>query len=413
MVAQHGRGIGRNKNLFDHILVRYGEINTKGQNRSQLERLLLRNVQDAIMSWPAVKVKRISNRILVTLHGTKAAPVVQRLQSVFGISSLSLVMVAPLDVEGIVQAAKQLLSQSSPQASFKVNVRRGNKRFVMNSPELARHVGGALLEQFPERTVDVHQPDVVIHIDVRDEGVYLFADKVEAANGLPVGMSGRVLGLLSGGIDSPVAVWQAMKRGLSVDLVHFHSFPFTSERAQRKVEELASRLAEWSREMKLQLISLTEVQSAIQKACPECLRTVVLRRMMFRITSELAHQYGHLALVTGDSLGQVASQTLDALFVVDSATDLTILRPLVTEDKLDIIRQAQKIGTYETSIQPYDDCCSLFAPKHPKTHPTLADIASAEAKLDVKKLVQDALATLEVKRIGGLAQETGMSMAIR
>ncbi|GEO25065.1 putative tRNA sulfurtransferase [Alicyclobacillus acidoterrestris] len=386
--------------MFDHILVRYGEINTKGQNRSQLERLLMNNVQQAVKAWEAVNVRRISSRILVQLNGTPAEPVLTRLTKVFGISSLSPVMAVRADVETITEAANQLFDKlPTVPRTFKVEVKRGNKRFVMDSPTLAGYVGEAVLSAHAGLIVDVHHPDATIHIDVRDEGAYLYAEKVEGAAGLPVGMSGRVCALLSGGIDSPVAVWKAMKRGLQVDLVHFHSFPFTSERAQRKVEELTSTLAEWSRDLNLHLISVTETQAAIQKSCPEALRTILLRRMMFRICEALAARRGWLALVTGDSLGQVASQTLEGIYAVDSATSLSVLRPVGMEDKQDIINVARRIGTFETSIQPYDDCCSIFAPRHPKTHPTLKEVERAEEKLDVQQLVDTALHSVEVKRI--------------
>jgi tRNA uracil 4-sulfurtransferase len=329
--------------VYDHILVRYGEINTKGNNRSQLERLLLSNIQATLTEWKVVKVSRISSRILVRLQGAPQDLVMSRLQKVFGISSMSPVVISGLQVEHITKTAISLLtSHAEKSLRFKVEVRRGNKRFEMNSPELATHVGGAILEKYPHFVVDVHDPETTVHIDVRDHDAYLYADKVEGAGGLPVGMSGAVGGLLSGGIDSPVAVWQSLKRGLSVDLVHFHSFPFTSERAQRKVEDLARTVAQWSKDLNLYLVSLTEVQSAIAKHCPEMLRTVLMRRMMFRISTELGRRFGWSGLVTGDSLGQVASQTLDAIHVVDRATDLSVFRPLVMEDKLDIIRRAKE-----------------------------------------------------------------------
>lgn len=386
--------------MYEHILVRYGEINTKGNNRSQLERLLLSNIQNALGQWPQIKVRRISSRTLVSLHGAPVEAVLGKLEKVFGIRSLSPVMAAPLDVAAITEVAAQVLEEARHLGStFKVKVRRGNKQFPLDSMELARHVGGALAERFTELQVDVHEPNVTVHIDVRDDGAYVYADVVEGAGGFPVGMSGRVGALLSGGIDSPVAVWQAMRRGLVVDLVHFHSFPFTSERAQRKVEDLAKTLAGWSGSLNLNLVSLTQTQAAIRKSCPEGLRTILLRRMMFHISTALGKQYGWLAFVTGDSLGQVASQTLSGLHVVDEVTDLTIIRPLVTEDKLDIIRRAQAIGTYETSILPYDDCCSLFAPKRPKTQPKRDEVRLAEAELDVEGLIAAALQAVEVKKI--------------
>lgn len=384
--------------MYDHILIRYGEINTKGQNRSSLEQILLRNVQSALRDWPQVKVSRISNRMLVQLHGAPTRPILDRLTRVFGISSMSPVALAPLDPDRITDVAIALMSNQAENARvFKVEVRRGNKRFPMDSPALARHVGGAILQAVQGTSVDVHQPDVVVQIDVRDQAAYLFVERVAGAGGFPIGMSGRGVGLLSGGIDSPVAIWQSLKRGMSVDLVHFHSYPFTSERALRKVDVLATCLASWSGPLRLHIVSMTETQTAIRQICPESLRTIILRRMMFRVCSEMAKKHRWLALVTGDSLGQVASQTMEAVYAVDAVTHLTVFRPLVMEDKLDIIAKAQKIDTYETSILPYDDCCSLFAPKHPKTHPTLLEVEEAEIGLDVTGLVHRAVASVELK----------------
>ncbi|GMA58766.1 hypothetical protein GCM10025858_32690 [Alicyclobacillus sacchari] len=286
------------------------------------------------------------------------------------------------------------------KGTFKVEARRGNKQFPLDSPAIAREVGSAVLRALPEVRVDVHHPDLVLEVDVRKSQAYVYPRRVPGLGGFPIGMSGRAIALLSGGIDSPVAVWKAMKRGLSLDLVHFHSFPFTSERAQRKVEDLVEILAKWGGPLPLHLISVTEIQSEIRKHCPEGLRTVLLRRMMFRIATKLADELRGGALVTGDSLGQVASQTLSALNAVDAATNLTVIRPLATEDKLDIIDVAKRIGTYETSVQPFDDCCSLFAPRRPKTNPKLEEIDRAEAPLDVENLVAAAVASRECKRIG-------------
>lgn len=383
--------------MFDHILVRYGEISTKGQNRPKFEQILQRNVQSALTAWPNVKVRRISSRLLVQLHDTPAEPVLDRLKRVFGISSMSPVATASLDVQAITQMALQLMStQVAEQRIFKVQVRRGNKQFPMNSMELAAHVGSSILEHVPGTVVDVHHPEVTVHIDVRDGDAYLYVSRVEGAGGFPAGMSGCAVGLLSGGIDSPVAIWQTLKRGMSVDLVHFHSAPFTSERALRKVESLAERISDWSGNLKLYVVSLTETQTAIRQICPESLRTVILRRMMFRICNEMALEHKWLALVTGDSLGQVASQTMEALYAVDAVTKLSVFRPLIMEDKLDIIRRAQAIDTYETSILPYEDCCSLFAPKRPKTHPSLAEVEDGETGLEIEGLVHRAVQSVGI-----------------
>ncbi|GLG01131.1 putative tRNA sulfurtransferase [Alicyclobacillus hesperidum subsp. aegles] len=387
--------------MYNHILIRYGELTTKGANRSDMEQILERNVRQALAEWPQVRVGRIHTRIVVELNGAPVEPALQKLQRVFGISSFSPVAVAPLDMKAICETAIQVVKHElAGKGAFKVEARRGNKQFPLDSPAIAREVGASVLRALPDTRVDVHQPDLVLEVDVRKAQAYVYPRRVPGLGGFPIGMSGRAIALLSGGIDSPVAVWKAMKRGLSLDLVHYHSFPFTSERAQRKVEDLVGILAKWGGRLPLHLISVTEIQAEIRKHCPESLRTVLLRRMMFRIATKLAAECRAGALITGDSLGQVASQTLSALNAVDAATTLTVIRPLATEDKLDIIDVAKRIGTYETSVQPFDDCCSLFAPRRPKTNPKLDEVDRAEERLDVENLVAAALDSRECKMIG-------------
>jgi tRNA uracil 4-sulfurtransferase len=382
--------------MIDHILVRYGELSTKGNNRSDFERRLVRNIERMIRSWPNASVTRTSGRAIVTLNGEEPGPIMNRLRHVFGIQSFSAVEAANLDMTSIAEIAVHCLDAAlvkNPSArTFKVESKRGNKRFPLRAPEISAELGQLVLTNRPRWTVDVHHPDVTIWVDVRDEAAYIFSEKTRGAGGLPVGMSGRVGLLLSGGIDSPVAGWYSMKRGLIVDAVHFESYPFTSERALAKVQSLSQQLANYSGRLYLYQVSLTEIQSAIHKHCPEPLRTIVMRRMMVRITSQLALRQGWLALVTGDSIGQVASQTLEGIHVLDEVTTLPILRPLVTMDKVDIIQTSTEIGTYETSILPYDDCCSIFAPKSPKTRPTREDAKYAEAKLNIDELVENAVA---------------------
>jgi tRNA uracil 4-sulfurtransferase len=382
--------------MIDHILVRYGELSTKGNNRSDFERRLVRNIERMIRSWPKAKVARTSGRAVISLHGEEPGPIMERLRHVFGIQSFSAVEAANLDMESILEIALRCLDEGAlknPAAkTFKVEAKRGNKRFPLRAPEISAELGHLVLTERPQWKVDVHNPDVTIWVDVRDEAAYIFSEKVRGAGGLPVGMSGRVGLLLSGGIDSPVAGWSSMKRGLIVDAVHFESYPFTSERALAKVQSLSQQLANYAGRLYLYQVSLTEIQSAIHKHCPEPLRTIVMRRMMVRIASQLAVQHGWLALVTGDSIGQVASQTLEGIHVLDEVTTLPILRPLVTMDKVDIIQTSMDIGTYETSILPYDDCCSIFAPKSPKTRPTREDAKRAEAELEIALLVDNAIA---------------------
>ncbi len=376
--------------MIHHILVRYGELSTKGNNRSDFEKRLVRNIERMIRPWPNAKVTRTSGRAVITLGSEEPGPILERLSHIFGIQSYSPVETANLDMADIADRAVNYLDAAPNKAqgekTFKVEVKRGNKRFPLTAPEIAAELGHILLTKRPDWKVNVHNPDVTIWVDVREEAAYIFSQKIRGCGGLPVGMSGRVGLLLSGGIDSPVAGWYSMKRGLIVDAVHFESYPFTSERALAKVQSLAQQLANYSGRLYLHQVSLTEIQSEIRKHCPEPLRTIIMRRMMVRIASQLALQQGWLALVTGDSIGQVASQTLEGIHVLDEVTTLPILRPLVTMDKLDIIQTSTAIGTYETSILPYDDCCSIFAPKSPKTRPTREDANRAEAELNISEL---------------------------
>ncbi|SIT00015.1 tRNA uracil 4-sulfurtransferase ThiI [Alicyclobacillus vulcanalis] len=399
--------------IYDHLLIRYGELTTKGANRAEMEQLLERNVRRALSGWPEVRVTRSQQRIVVQLNGAPVDATLQKLQQVFGISSISPVAVAPLNLEAIQQKAVEVAKRElMDKSTFKVEARRGYKDFPLDSPALQKAVGAAILRALPHIRVDVHRPEVVIEVDIRKSAAYVYPSRVPGLGGFPVGMSGKGLVLLSGGIDSPVAAWKAMKRGLALELVHFHSFPFTSERAQQKVEDLAAVLTTWAGPMKLHLVSVTAIQSEIQRAAPEGLRTILLRRMMVRAASRIADEVGAGALVTGDSLGQVASQTLPALNAVDRATEHTILRPLIAEDKLEIIELAKRMGTYDISILPFDDCCSLFAPKHPKTHPKLRDIERAEARMDVESLIAEAVASREEKWV--LADEAlGASASYR
>lgn len=403
--------------MIQHVIARYGELTLKGKNRTQFEQRLVGNLKRAVADLGNVKVQRVPGKVLVTLGDAPLDPVLARLSHVFGIVSVSPVEVTELTESAMVEAGLRVLEASEPPRSsksldttepsvpdgensvrtFKVEVKRPNKRFPMTSLELAREVGGLLLERTDHWKVDVHHPDVTVFVEVRDDEAYVYGTKVPALGGLPVGTSGRVLLLLSGGIDSPVAGWLAMKRGVELEAIHFHSFPFTSQRALDKVETLAQRLADWGGRMRLHTVHFTEVQTEIRKHCPEALTITVMRRMMMRIAERIAEQNHIKALVTGESLGQVASQTLDSMRAINAVTHMPVLRPLVAEDKVDIIRRARQIGTYETSILPYEDCCTIFVPKSPRTRPGLDETERAEANLAVAELVDKAVANTTVK----------------
>lgn len=393
--------------VIDQLIARYGEISLKGHNRSTFEKILVKNVQRTLARWDTVTVERMGGRLTVHLNGAPLEPVIAAICRVFGIVSVSPVVQTELSVaaltNGAVEVARAAIARQRDVRSFKMEVRRPNKRFPLKSPQLATEIGGQVLAALPELTVDVHYPDVTLYVEVRDEGGFVYGSKYRAQGGLPVGASGRVGLLLSGGIDSPVAGWLALKRGVELEAIHFHSFPFTSERALQKVEDLAQVLADWGGRVRLHVVHFTDVQTAIRQYCPDALSITVMRRMMLRIAECIASERQWKALVTGESLGQVASQTLDSMQTINAVTNLPVLRPLVTEDKVDIMRKAREIGTYDISILPYEDCCTIFVPKSPRTKPKREEAEWAEARLDVAELVATAVARTEMKTFSARA----------
>ena len=328
-----------------------------------------------------------------------ASQVIPRLQRVFGLVGISPARHAELDMEQIKARAQEVAADAftgRDAVTFKVEVRRPNKQFPLQSPEIAREVGAAILRGSGEGvSVDVHNPQVTIHVEVRGEGAFIYAKDYPGPGGLPVGTGGRGTLLLSGGIDSPVAGWLAMKRGVAISGVYFHSFPFTTDRAKEKVLDLARVLARYSGGMKVHVVHFTELQKAIYEHTPAKLGVTIMRRMMLRIAEEIARREGSLALFTGESIGQVASQTLDSLAVTNAAATMPVLRPVITMDKREIIKIAQEIGTYEISVRPYEDCCTLFVPKHPETKPNPQRVMAAETKFDYQALIVDALEKTE------------------
>ena len=277
--------------------------------------------------------------------------------------------------------------------TFKVDVKRADKTLPMESPRIAKEVGGAVLKACQVLKVDVHHPDCVLYVNVRKKGSFIFADKIKGFGGLPLGTNGKGLILLSGGIDSPVAAWMMAKRGMMIEAVHFHSYPYTSERARDKVHDLARIVAGYCGRIKVHSINLLEIQEAIGEHCPEDEMTILSRRFMMKIAERVARHNNCDMLITGENIGQVASQTVQGLVVTDNAVDMPVMRPLIAFDKVDIMEIAQKIGTFETSIQPFEDCCTVFLPKHPVTKPKLENILASESKLDVEGLIQSALET--------------------
>ncbi len=381
------------------ILVRYGEIALKGKNRGQFELLLHRNLKDALQDLEAT-ITRHHGRFSVHCPDTALQQATLRLSRIFGLVSFSPVCETALDIEAIKEAASGIVKDlPAGKNTFKIRARRSNKEFPYNSPELNQILGAHLLQCFPDLSVKLDDPSFTLEVEIGYQKTYLSLERISGPGGLPVGSSGRALLLLSGGIDSPAAGWLALKRGLSLEAIHFHSFPFTSKRSQEKVVELCRKLVLYGYKTPLHQVSVTKIQEALRKNCPEELSVILLRRMMLRLAEKLSEQRGLKALVTGENLGQVASQTLDSIDAISKATRMLILRPLIGFDKLEITAIAEKIDTYETSILPYEDCCTLFVPTSPVTKPKLAIIERYEQNLDLDFLVEEALKTLETQII--------------
>ncbi len=385
--------------MYPLLLVRYGELSLKGRNRKTFEDLLLNNMRSRLADLPHGRITKTFGRIYLETKNNWEE-LAERLQGVFGIVSVSPVLKRGLDLEQIKEGAS-LVVQDTPGLTFKVEARRPNKSFPLTSPELCNALGGHLLKNFSHLTVDVHKPDFVLNVEIRQEGAFLYSQVIPCLGGLPAGSSGKGLLLLSGGIDSPVAGFLSMKRGVKLEGIHFYSYPFTSERSKEKVVDLATHLATYNAQgsFKLWVAYFTEIQKALQKISYPSLSITLMRRFMLRISAELAGREKALALITGDSLGQVASQTMESIHVINAVTNTPIFRPLIGMDKQEIIDLAVQIGTYETSILPYEDCCTVFVPKSPATRPRLEQVLESEAELDVEGLVEEALAKTEVLQI--------------
>ena len=385
--------------MYNTYMIRYGEIGLKGKNRPAFERRLMDNIYRALrkLELPC-RVQRVYGRILVESEA-EPARVVDILSKVFGVVGVCPALRLPLEEQAINEGALAAMQDAATRVplpagaalTFKVQARRSNKQFPLTSPELNGLVGGYLLEHFPGLQVDVHTPMVKVQVEIRESNAFVYAADIPGVGGLPVGVSGKALLLLSGGIDSPVAGWMAMKRGIEIEAVHFYSFPFTGEKSLEKVRDLCRILTNYTARVKIHIVHFTDIQKEIQKNCPEELRITLMRRMMFRLAARIAHKQGALALVTGESVGQVASQTLESMRVINQVIDIPVLRPVVGMDKLEIVDRAQAIGTYETSILPYEDCCTLFLPKHPATRPRLEQVLDAEQMLDIDSLLTGAL----------------------
>lgn len=380
------------------ILLRFGEIFLKGRNRGYFEKCLVDNIKSALKGIDC-KFVRLQGRYAVEgFDPALTDELVDKLTKVFGLHSLSVASVLPTDLKAIGAACADL---AHDKGSFRVTVNRADKSITMSSIDIARELGGEVLDRHPDLKVDLYHADTEIFVDLRENHTaYVFADKIPCAGGMPVGCSGKGMALLSGGIDSPVAVWRMAKRGMKMVAVHFHSFPYTSLAAKQKVLDLAELLTGFTGDIKVFVVSFTEVQQAIHEKCPAEYMITIMRRIMMRIAERLALQEGCGSIVTGESLAQVASQTQESILVTNKVVErLPVFRPLIGMDKEEIIETARHIGTFQTSILPYEDCCTVFLPRNPVIRPDLTLIEQAESALDVERLIANALASVEVHQI--------------
>ena len=379
--------------MNDMILLKQGEIVLKGQNRRAFEQRLIANIRRRLKPHGSFRVYAIQSTVYVEpeadadLDGAFDA-----LKTVFGVVALSRAAACEKSAEAIAAKAIEYLADDMRAAkSFKVETRRSDKAFPMTSIQLSQYVGGELAEAFPDTAVDVHDPELTVHVEVRDLAAYVHSTPTPGAGGMPVGCNGSAVTLLSGGIDSPVSSYMIAKRGVRLIPVHFFSFPYTSEAAKEKVVELAQELTAWCGRMRLCIVPFTHIQEEIRDKCPEAYFTILMRRFMMRIADRIAADNGCGALVTGENLGQVASQTMSAMAVTENVCARPVLRPLIGFDKEEIVRLARRIGTFATSILPYEDCCTVFTPRHPELRPTVAKAEEAERALDVGALVEEAV----------------------
>ncbi|MCT4618008.1 MAG: tRNA 4-thiouridine(8) synthase ThiI [Marinisporobacter sp.] len=380
------------------LIVRYGEIALKGLNKSYFVNKLVKHIQANLRDLGDLKVWQSGGLVYVDMDGYEEEEVIEKVTKVFGIVSVSPAYEMKKDIDTIYEVAlnhmKEIIEEENIN-TFKVETRRGDKNFPMKSPEISRMVGGYVFNHIEELKVDVHHPDKILHVDVREQA-YVYSKKIAGHGGLPLGTNGTGMVLLSGGIDSPVAAWMMAKRGMNIEAVHYHSYPFTSERAKEKVIDLARILVKYCGNIRMHCVNLLPIQKEINEKCPEDEMTILSRRFMMKIAQKVAKKRECHALVTGESIGQVASQTIQGLTVTNHAVDMPVFRPLIALDKVDIMDIAKKIDTYETSILPHEDCCTVFLPKRPVTKPRIDKILKSESKLDVETLVNEAVENMEI-----------------
>ena len=382
------------------ILIRYGELSTKGRNKKMFTQKLASNIKKALVDFPQVKVIPDYDFLYLDLHEAPEEAVIEKVKPIFGIQSISPVYIVEKEMEVAKKVVLDLLSQEDLEGkTFKIMTRRSDHTFEMDTNQINLFLGDAVLEAFPDIKVQLKQPDITVRIDVRREHLMVSLKTIQGAGGLPVGTSGRVMLMLSGGIDSPVAGYLAMKRGMEIQCVHFASPPYTSPQALEKTKLLAAKIARFGGSIQFLTVPFSRIQEEIKKSVPEAYLMTIMRRFMLRITDQLRENARALAIANGESVGQVASQTLDSMMAINDVTNTPIIRPVATMDKLDIIKVAEEIDTFELSIQPFEDCCTVFAPPSPKTKPKLEKARQYEARLDVEGLIKEAVEGTVIEEI--------------
>ena len=383
---------------WKEILIRYGELSLKGKNRNQFVRKLKNNIKGAMSGLNSIQLRAERDRMFLLADDEKdMKEAIERLPHIFGIQSFSPVAMCAADLDAIKQKALEVIgTEETAGKTFKVEIKRADKTFPYVTSELQQLIGGHVLHHYPELIVQMKKPEIMLHVDIRKEGAFLTSKIYKGAGGMPVGSNGHSLLMLSGGIDSPVAGYLLMKRGVSLDAIHFASPPYTSDLAKQKVLDLTEKLCSFGAPVRLHIIPFTELQQAIVQQVPDNLSMTTTRRMMLQIADKVREEIGALALVTGESLGQVASQTLESLTAINEVTATPILRPLIAMDKLDIIELSEQIGTYDISIRPYEDCCTIFTPSNPKTKPKIEKVHHFESFFDFQPLIEEAVNNREV-----------------
>lgn len=379
--------------IYDHIMVRFGELSTKGKNKKDFIKVLAKNIKNSLSEFSGIEVISQYDHIYVKLNGNEPDPIIEILQDVSGIQALSLVLKTEEDIENLKKICLELVKQEGGK-TFKVHAKRANKKYPLISDQINREIAKVILQN-TDLKVDVHNPDILVSIEIREEGAYVFAHTYKACGGYPLGVGGKIMHMLSGGIDSPVAAYLLMKRGIKIECIHFASPPYTNIGVIEKLKDLLSKLNKFQPEIRLNIIPFTKLQEEIYANCDESYAITIMRRMMFRLADRLAKRRRCLAISSGESVGQVASQTLNSMNVINNVTNLPVLRPVVCYDKTEIIDLARKIDTFDISIRPYEDCCTIFAPKSPKTKPAMDKCLEFESKFDYQSLIDEAIKNVE------------------